>query len=87
MADVAYQALSTLSQQKIEALKIIPLDDEISSAILHDAKQAVHKFMPLLQGPYINTVQPSSAVSVKFGSSKLALRDFLSSKKGSVKTI
>ncbi|OBS20353.1 hypothetical protein FPOA_06725 [Fusarium poae] len=104
MADVAYQALSTLPQQKLQALKIIPLDDEIPQCdvifdyikfviqkiappCLHDAKQAIHKFMPLLQGPSTKTAQPAVTVPAKAGSSKLALRDFLSNKKGSVKTI
>lgn len=104
MADVAYQALSTLPQQKLQALKLIPLDDEIlqcdvvfdfikyiiqkiGPACLHDAKQAVHKFMPLLQGPSANTTQPAVTVPAKAENSKLALRDFLSNKKGSVKTI
>ncbi|RGP80076.1 hypothetical protein FLONG3_1847 [Fusarium longipes] len=104
MADVAYQALSTLSQQKLQALKMIPLDDEIPQCdvifdyikfviqliappCLHDAKQAVHKFMPLLQVPPTTTAQPAPVVPLKTESNKFALRDFLSSKKGSVKTI
>ncbi|CAF3570537.1 unnamed protein product [Fusarium graminearum] len=103
MADVAYQALSTLSQEKLQALKVIPLDNEIPQCdnvfdlikyiiqmigpvCLHDAKQAIHKFFPLLLDP-VNTVKPTVVAPMKTGSSKLALRDFLSSKKGSVKTI
>ncbi|GKU08119.1 hypothetical protein FLAG1_11294 [Fusarium langsethiae] len=104
MADVAYQALSTLSQEKLQILKVIPLDGEIPQcdnvfdlikyiiqkigpACLHDAKQAVHKFMPLLQGPSATIIQPTLTTPVKGETSKFALRDFLSSKKGSVKTI
>ncbi|KAM0365487.1 hypothetical protein ACHAPY_010067 [Fusarium culmorum] len=103
MADVAYQALSTLSQEKLQTLKVIPIDNEIPQCdnvfdlikyiiqmigpiCLHDAKQAIHKFFPLLLDP-VNTVTPTVATPVKTGGSKLALRDFLSSKKGSVKTI
>ncbi|KAM0541938.1 hypothetical protein ACHAO7_010239 [Fusarium culmorum] len=103
MADVAYQALSTLSQEKLQTLKVIPIDNEIPQCdnvfdlikyiiqmigpiCLHDVKQAIHKFFPLLLDP-VNTVTPTVATPVKTGGSKLALRDFLSSKKGSVKTI
>ncbi|KAM0297360.1 hypothetical protein ACHAPM_009893 [Fusarium culmorum] len=103
MADVAYQALSTLSQEKLQTLKVIPIENEIPQCdnvfdlikyiiqmigpiCLHDAKQAIHKFFPLLLDP-VNTVTPTVATPVKTGGSKLALRDFLSSKKGSVKTI
>ncbi|KAF9775804.1 hypothetical protein IL306_006073 [Fusarium sp. DS 682] len=109
MADVAYQALSTLSREKLQTLKFIPLDadvpqgenifdfiknviQKVGPVCLHDAKQAVRKFIPLLLDPSTKAVQPVEPVPVepvpvKAASSKFALRDFLSSKKGSVKTL
>ncbi|KAF5703928.1 hypothetical protein FMUND_12772 [Fusarium mundagurra] len=101
MADAAYQALSTLPREKLQALKVIPLDAELPPAdsifdfiknviqkigpvCLHDARQAVHKFFTLL----VDTpAKASKPVPAKTASSKFALRDFLSSKKGSVKTL
>lgn len=100
MADAAYQALSTLPREKLQALKVIPLDAELPPAdnifdfiknviqkigpvCLHDARQAVHKFFPLL----VDTpAKAPKSVPAKTASSKFALRDFLSSK-GSVKTL
>ncbi|ENH69199.1 hypothetical protein FOC1_g10004731 [Fusarium oxysporum f. sp. cubense race 1] len=104
MADAAYQALSTFPQEKLQVLRVIPLDAELPQAdnifdfiknaiqkigpvCLHDAKQAVHKFVPLLVDTPAKAPQPVSAVPAKAASSKFALRDFLSSKKGSVKTL
>ncbi|KAF5707146.1 hypothetical protein FGLOB1_7097 [Fusarium globosum] len=101
MADAAYQALSTLPREELQVLKVIPLDAELPPAdsifdfiknviqkigpvCLHDAKQAVHKFFPLLVDIPAKAPQP---VPVKAASSKFALRDFLSSKKGSVKAL
>ncbi|KAF5631080.1 uncharacterized protein FTJAE_7945 [Fusarium tjaetaba] len=101
MADAAYQALSTLPREKLQALKVIPLDAELPPAdnifdliknviqkigpvCLHDARQAVHKFFPLLVDTPAKAPKP---VPAKTASSKFALRDFLSSKKGSVKTL
>ncbi|KAF5557352.1 hypothetical protein FNAPI_5431 [Fusarium napiforme] len=101
MADAAYQALSTLPREKLQALKVIPLDTELPPAdnifdfiknvtqkigpvCLHDARQAVHKFFPLLVDTPAKAPKP---VPAKTASSKFALRDFLSSKKGSVKTL
>ncbi|KAL5591048.1 hypothetical protein FOBRF1_014605 [Fusarium oxysporum] len=103
MADAAYQALSTFPREKLQVLKLIPLDAELPQAdnifdfiknviqkigpvCLHDAKQAVHKFVPLLVDTHAKAPQPVSAVPAKAASSKFALRDFLSNKKGSVKT-
>ncbi|KAF5968519.1 hypothetical protein FCOIX_11368 [Fusarium coicis] len=101
MADAAYQALYTLPREKLQALKVIPLDAELPPAdnifdfiknviqkigpvCLHDARQAVHKFFPLL----VDTpAKAPKSVPAKTASSKFALRDFLSSKKGSVKTL
>ncbi|EGU75100.1 hypothetical protein FOXB_14414 [Fusarium oxysporum f. sp. conglutinans Fo5176] len=60
---------------------------KIGPVCLHDAKQAVHKFVPLLVDTPAKAPQPVSAVPAKAASSKFALRDFLSSKKGSVKTL
>ncbi|RKK68955.1 hypothetical protein BFJ69_g13130 [Fusarium oxysporum] len=104
MADAAYQALSTLPREKLQVLRVIPLDAELPQAdnifdfiknviqkigpvCLHDAKQAVHKFVPLLGDTPAKAPQPVFAVPAKAASSKFALRDFLSSKKGSVKTL
>ncbi|KAF4332265.1 hypothetical protein FBEOM_13940 [Fusarium beomiforme] len=104
MADAAYQVLSILPREKLQALKVIPLDAEIPQGenifdfiknviqkvgpgCLHDAKQAVHKFFPLLLDPSTKPAQPVVAAPVKAASNKFALRDFLSSKKGSVKTL
>ncbi|PNP79313.1 hypothetical protein FNYG_07389 [Fusarium nygamai] len=101
MADAAYQALSTLPREKLQVLKVIPLDAELPPAdnifdfiknviqkigpvCLHDARQAVHKFFPLLVDTPAKAPKP---VPAKTASSKFALRDFLSSKKGSVKTL
>ncbi|KAF5681402.1 hypothetical protein FDENT_8173 [Fusarium denticulatum] len=101
MADAAYQSLSTLPREKLQALKVIPLDAELPPAdnifdfiknviqkigpvCLHDARQAVHKFFPLLVDTPVKAPKP---VPAKTASSKFALRDFLSSKKGSVKTL
>ncbi|KAF5576398.1 hypothetical protein FPANT_10937 [Fusarium pseudoanthophilum] len=98
MADAAYQALSTLPREKLQALKVIPLDAELPPAdtifdfiknviqkigpvCLHDARQAVHKFFPLLVDTPAKAPKP---VQVKTATSKFALRDFLSSKKGSI---
>ncbi|TVY60236.1 hypothetical protein Focb16_v003198 [Fusarium oxysporum f. sp. cubense] len=60
---------------------------KIGPVCLHDAKQAVHKFVPLLGDAPAKAPQPVSAVPATAASSKFALRDFLSSKKGSVKTL
>ncbi|KAF5265425.1 hypothetical protein FOXYS1_3761 [Fusarium oxysporum] len=104
MADAAYQALSTFPREKLQVLRVIPLDAELPQAdnifdfiknviqkigpvCLHDAKQAVHKFVPLLVDTPAKTPQPVSVVPAKAASSKFALRDFLSSKKGYVKTL
>ncbi|EWY80896.1 hypothetical protein FOYG_15192 [Fusarium oxysporum NRRL 32931] len=104
MADAAYQALSTFPREKLQVLRVIPLDAELPQAdnifdfiknviqkigpvCLHDAKQAVHKFVPLLVDTPAKAPQPVSVVPAKAASSKFALRDFLSSKKGSVKTL
>jgi hypothetical protein len=105
MADAAYQALSAFPREKLQDLKVIPLDAELPQAdnifdfiknvtqkvgpvCLHDAKQAVHKFIPLLiDAPAKVSPQPLIAVPAEAASSKFALRDFLSSKKGSVKTL
>ncbi|EXL41942.1 hypothetical protein FOCG_15305 [Fusarium oxysporum f. sp. radicis-lycopersici 26381] len=104
MADAAYQALSTFPREKLQVLRVIPLDAELPQAdnifdfiknviqkigpvCLHDAKQAVHKFVPLLVDTPAKAPQPVSVVPAKAASSKFALRDFLSSKKGYVKTL
>ncbi|EXK28495.1 hypothetical protein FOMG_14971 [Fusarium oxysporum f. sp. melonis 26406] len=104
MADAAYQALSTFPQEKLQVLRVIPLDAELPQAdnifdfiknviqkigpvCLHDAKQAVYKFVPLLVDTPAKAPQSVSVVPAKAASSKFALRDFLSSKKGSVKTL
>ncbi|KAF5596702.1 hypothetical protein FPCIR_3913 [Fusarium pseudocircinatum] len=101
MADAAYQSLSTLPREKLQVLKVIPLDTELPPAdnifdfvknviqkigpvCLHDARQAVHKFFPLLVDTPAKAPKPAPA---KTASSKFALRDFLSNKKGSVKTL
>ena len=98
MADIAYQTLSTLSEDKLGVLEVIPADSgspqdgtvfdfikrvmqEDGSIYLQYANEAVHKFIPLLID---HTPQPAP---VKIASSKFALRDFLNSKKGSVKTL
>ncbi|RBQ75467.1 hypothetical protein FVER14953_12995 [Fusarium verticillioides] len=101
MADAAYQALSALPREKLQVLKVIPLDAELPPAdnifdfiknviqkigpvCLHDARQAVHRFFPILVDTPAKAPKP---VPAKTASSKFALRDFLSSKKGSVKTL
>ncbi|RBR11690.1 hypothetical protein FVER53590_12995 [Fusarium verticillioides] len=101
MADAAYQALSALPREKLQVLKVIPLDAELPPAdnifdfiknviqkigpvCLHDARQAVHRFFPILVDTPAKAPKPVPAKTV---SSKFALRDFLSSKKGSVKTL
>ncbi|KAF5976829.1 hypothetical protein FBULB1_6783 [Fusarium bulbicola] len=103
MADAAYQAILTLSKEKLQVLKVIPLDGtgphyetlfdfikrvikRLSLACLDDAKKTVHKFISLLLNPstHPRTDVPSPA---KAASLKFALRDYLSSNKGSVKTL
>ncbi|KAH6949087.1 hypothetical protein DER45DRAFT_95377 [Fusarium avenaceum] len=103
MADAAYQAISALSMEKLQVIKVIPLDDEAphdetlfdsikrsmqrdGPVCLHDAKQAVHKFIPLLLDSPAIAPKPVAAPAKPVGN-KFALRDFLSSKKGSVKTL
>ncbi|KAF4452094.1 hypothetical protein F53441_5027 [Fusarium austroafricanum] len=103
MADAAFQAISVLSQQKLQLLKVIPLDETPQDAnvfdfikrviqrdgpaCLHDAKQAVRKFIPLLLDAPTKAPSPVVPAPAKAASNKFALRDFLSSKKGSVKTL
>ncbi|KAF5534341.1 hypothetical protein FMEXI_11336 [Fusarium mexicanum] len=104
MADAAYQAISTLSKEKLQVLKVIPLDgtgpyDEtlfdfikrviqrLSLVCLDDAKQTVHKFIPLLLNPSTQVPRSAEPAPAKAVSNKFALRDYLSSNKGSVKTL
>ncbi|KAF4948040.1 hypothetical protein FGADI_9931 [Fusarium gaditjirri] len=101
MADAAYQAISTLSKEKLQVLKVIPLDgtgphDEtlfdfikrviqrIGPVCLHDAKQAVHKFIPLLLNPSTQVPKSTVPAPAKAASNKFSLRDYLSSRKGSL---
>ncbi|GKU23062.1 unnamed protein product [Fusarium langsethiae] len=84
MADAAYQAISALSMEKLKVIKRIMQRD--GPVCLHDAKQAVHKFIPLLLDSPAIAPKPVAAPAKPFGN-KFALRDFLSSKKGSVKTL
>lgn len=103
MADAAYQTISTLSKEKLQVLKVIPLDgdgpqDETlfdfikmvmqrdGPVCLHDAKQAVDKFIPLLLD-HSQTPDPVAPTATKVVGDKFTLRDFLSSKKGSVKNL
>ncbi|KAH7186057.1 uncharacterized protein B0J16DRAFT_320816 [Fusarium flagelliforme] len=101
IADVAYQTLSTLSDEKLRVLEVIPVDNgspqdetvfdfvkrimqEEGAICLQYANEAVHKFIPLLIDRVAQVLEPAP---VKIASSKFALRDFLNSKKGSVKTL
>jgi len=101
IADVAYQTLSTLSEEKLRVLEVIPVDNgspndetvfdfikrvmqEEGAICLQYANEAVHKFVPLLID---RVIQASEPAPVKIASSKFSLRDFLNSKKGSVKTL
>ncbi|RFN52334.1 hypothetical protein FIE12Z_3404 [Fusarium flagelliforme] len=101
IADVAHQTLSTLSDEKLRVLEVIPVDNgspqdetvfdfvkrimqEEGAICLQYANEAVHKFIPLLIDRVAQVLEPAP---VKIASSKFALRDFLNSKKGSVKTL
>ncbi|KAF4950278.1 hypothetical protein FSARC_13253 [Fusarium sarcochroum] len=57
----------------------------VGPVCLHDAKQAIQKFIPLLLDPSIKVPETVAPIPTKSTTSKFALRDFLSRKQGSVK--
>ncbi|KAF4983611.1 hypothetical protein FZEAL_1020 [Fusarium zealandicum] len=57
----------------------------VGPVCLQDAKQAIHKFTPLLVDPSAKAPKPVAPVLTQPASGKIALRDFLTRKQGSVK--
>ncbi|KAJ4251364.1 hypothetical protein NW762_011345 [Fusarium torreyae] len=86
-----------LSVLKLIPLDSVSLDSEnifdflkrviqrVGPVCLHDAKQAIQKFIPLLLDPSAKAPATVAPIPAKSVSNKFALRDFLSRKQGSVK--
>ncbi|KAH7129806.1 hypothetical protein B0J13DRAFT_644776 [Dactylonectria estremocensis] len=102
MADAALQAIASLSQQKLQAIKLIDLDlDHVDEDIFDFIKRLVQEIGPLAVSPAKHAVkkfvrlfieappklQPVEHVSVKPAPSKLVLRQLLRGNKATAKVL